>query len=177
MGRDVVASLPSSEWDNFQCKHYNHPLQPSDIWSDIGKFLYHCQKGQFTYPRRYSFAAPQYVGTTLARLLKDPNKLKADLKANWAKYCAGTITTTHTIHLTGGLLSYIEAADFSIFGALTPLSIIEDHRKTPWHTARFGGGLPERPPILQPPTAIDSIELKPPLAVGTSGHAVACERG
>lgn len=35
MGCDVIATvdpkISESPWDNFQCKHYDHPLAPSDI--------------------------------------------------------------------------------------------------------------------------------------------------
>ena len=26
-------------WDNYQCKRYDHPLRPSDIWVEIGKIV------------------------------------------------------------------------------------------------------------------------------------------
>ncbi|HEY2662468.1 MAG TPA: hypothetical protein VGI79_22315 [Caulobacteraceae bacterium] len=36
MGCDVIGAVdpndPNSLWDNFQCKHYDHVLAPSDIW-------------------------------------------------------------------------------------------------------------------------------------------------
>ena len=34
MGRDVIAfcNAPSTDWDNYQCKHYGGALAPSDIW-------------------------------------------------------------------------------------------------------------------------------------------------
>ena len=28
-------------WDNYQCKRYDHPLRPSDVWVEIGKIIYH----------------------------------------------------------------------------------------------------------------------------------------
>ena len=35
--------------------------------------------------------------------------------------------------------------------------MIEEHAKTRWHVARFGGGLPARPPIGAPPaTPVDA---------------------
>ena len=30
-----------NDWDNYQCKRYNHPLRPSDIWVEIGKIVYY----------------------------------------------------------------------------------------------------------------------------------------
>jgi hypothetical protein len=26
-------------WDNYQCKRYDHPLRPSDVWVEIGKII------------------------------------------------------------------------------------------------------------------------------------------
>jgi hypothetical protein len=44
MGCDVIATVdPAIEngpWDNFQCKHYDHPLTPGDIWLELGKLCY-----------------------------------------------------------------------------------------------------------------------------------------
>lgn len=31
----------NGEWDNYQCKRYDHPLRPSDIWVEIGKIIYY----------------------------------------------------------------------------------------------------------------------------------------
>ena len=31
-------------WDNHQCKRYDHPLRPSDIWVEIGKIVYYSYK-------------------------------------------------------------------------------------------------------------------------------------
>jgi hypothetical protein len=49
LGLDVVA-FTSAEgfaqpWDSYQCKHYDHPLAPGDIYGEIGKIVYHsfCQ--------------------------------------------------------------------------------------------------------------------------------------
>ena len=56
MGRDVIATVSESEpdvWDNFQCKHYDHPLRPGDIWLELGKAVYYSHQGEFTFPRKY----------------------------------------------------------------------------------------------------------------------------
>lgn len=41
MGRDIVAvSVDDHEiWDNYQCKHYAGPLQPSQVWIEFGKLV------------------------------------------------------------------------------------------------------------------------------------------
>ena len=160
LGRDVVANVKDSdEWDNFQCKHYDHPLYPSDVWVEIGKLLYYVESGKFTYPRWYCFVAPQGVGTTLSNLLRAPEQLRQKLFDAWDKYCKDQITSTTEVPLVGALRSRAEAANFGIFRALQPLQLIQQHASTRWHVARFGGGLPPRPPVLQPPDQVQTKEV------------------
>lgn len=150
-GRDIIAQLDDAEiWDNYQCKHYDHPLRPSDIWTEIGKLVYYTSIGDFTCPRKYFFIAPLGVGTSLSDFLKDPRKLAQGLRENWDKYCKDKITKNYMIELSN-IEFQIEETDFSIFGYVTPLTIIEQHRTTPHFTARFGGGLPERETPPEPP--------------------------
>lgn len=162
MGRDVVASVDDSEtvWDNFQCKHYRSAITPSDVWCEFGKLIYYACRGEFTYPRKYVFVAPQGAGNKLAKMLKDPDLLKTELKANWASHCEKTITATKAVALEGKLLGYLDQADFSIFSAIPPLRLIDEHRKTSYHVYRFGGGLPSRPAAKAPPAKVADIEAR-----------------
>lgn len=151
-GRDVVAyvsdkKLPNYTWDCYQCKHYNAPLYPTQIWVELGKILYYSFKNEYPVPRKYYFVAPKGCGTTLATLLKSPAKLKSELKAQWAHYCQPYITSTYLIKLENELLDYFELFDFTIFEKITPKLVIEEHKLHPNHITRFGGGLPDRPPI------------------------------
>ena len=161
MGRDVVASFDEDSivWDNYQCKHYLAPITPSDVWLEFGKIVYYTNIGEFTYPRKYQFVAPQGAGNKLSKLLKNPDKLKDELKKNWKRYCENAITETGPIPLEKGLLKYLNNADFGIFSALPPLRLIEQHSKTQWHIHRFGGGLPPRPRPEEPPDEISSEEI------------------
>lgn len=154
MGRDIIAISKDdgSVWDNYQCKHYKNALTPGDIWVELGKLVYYTQRGDYSYPRRYRFVAPQGAGTALSNLLKSPDKLRSQVKANWDKHCRLTITSTAVIELDGKLEAYIDTLDFSIFSAIPPLRLIDEHGKTRWHVARFGGGLPLRPPVGLLPT-------------------------
>ena len=72
MGIDIlcICTPNNREWDNYQCKHYDHPLSPSDIWTEIGKLIYYSREGEYNYPRRYIFVSPQGAGTKLSNLLK-----------------------------------------------------------------------------------------------------------
>jgi hypothetical protein len=153
MGRDVIAivEIASGIWDNFQCKHHGSPLAPTDIWTELGKLVYYTRRGDYTYPRRYSFVAPQGAGPKLSNLLKKPENLRAGLLENWDAHCRTKITATETVELDAALRAYIAGLDFSIFDTIPPLRILDGHARTRWHVARFGGGLPERPPIPAPP--------------------------
>lgn len=164
MGCDIVATVdasqPNGAWDNYQCKHYDHPLAPSDIWLELGKLCYFTQQGAYSVPRRYYFVAPRGVGTKLMRLLKKPEELRAGLIAVWSDKCSGHLTAGSSIPLTGALAGYVSTFDFSRVGHLPPLKLIEGLMATPFFAVRFGLGLPARPAPPSPPAAIDPVESR-----------------
>ncbi|MBL8600482.1 MAG: hypothetical protein JNK72_01015 [Myxococcales bacterium] len=153
MGRDVIATVKGGNgaWDNYQCKHYESALAPSDVWVELGKLAFYTLKGEYSFPRRYYFVAPRGVGPKLSNLLKKPNKLRDDLLANWDKACRTEITKPDPVECDAAMKAHILSMDFSIFHTIPVLRIIEGHAKTRWHVARFGGGLPLRPDPLAPP--------------------------
>lgn len=154
MGRDVIATVSEDDpdvWDNYQCKHYDHPLRPGDIWLELGKAVYYSHQGEFTFPRRYRFVAPQGAGTTLIKLFKKPDDLKSRLIAEWDRHCRDGITSTQEVLLEGDLRDHLDALDFSVIGYIPAQRLVDDHRRTRWHVARFGGGLPQRPQTPEPP--------------------------
>jgi hypothetical protein len=152
-GRDVIGVCPDGvTWDNYQCKHYAQSLKPTGIWIELAKLAYYTHLGEYTCPRRYVFVAPQGAGTTLSNLLKKPQELRTGLIDNWDKYCRKSITTKSDVPLDGSLLKHVQALDFKMFEAAPVLRIIDQHAKTRWHVARFGGGLPARPAPASPPT-------------------------
>jgi hypothetical protein len=161
MGRDVIALDKDDKnvWDNFQCKHYKDPLSPVSIWVELGKLVYYTSTGEYSYPRRYTFVAPQGAGTKLSNLLKKPAKLKSELVANWPTYCRTGITSKKLVELDSALSAYLDGLDFSIFDAIPPLHLIDQHARTRWHVARFGGGLPVRPTFDPPPTSVAAHEV------------------
>ena len=141
-GRDVVAIVDESGlWDNFQSKHYDHPLMPSDIWLELGKLCYYTFSKAFTLPRKYVFVAPKGVGPTVGDLLLNPTQLKNNLLTEWDKKCKGEITKIFEIPLSDELKRHIESIDFSLFTFLDPQELIEQHKQTNYYAARFGGGL------------------------------------
>lgn len=155
LGCDVVGYLRDGDgaWDNYQCKHYDHRLTPGDIWPEIGKLLVHTFRGSLWVPERYVFVAPQGAGTTLAKLLRQPDELRSGLLDAWDKRCRTRISSEGPVELDDTLRACIASFDFSIFEALPPLRLLEEHAETRWHIARFGSGLPPRPPIPTPPAA------------------------
>lgn len=160
-GLDVRAFLKDdlySPWDNFQCKHYDHPLQPNEVWAELGKFIYYAWKGEFTIPRVYYFCAPHDVGTSLSKLLKNPEGLRTKLIENWTKYCEKKITAEKAVLLEGDFREFVEAFSFRMFTYKPVADLIEQHRKSPFHVTRFGGGLPDREEPPKPPIDLATNE-------------------
>jgi hypothetical protein len=155
-GRDVIAYLgpqndATTEWDNYQCKRYNAPIDPSDMWTDFGKLCYYTWRGDYSVPRRYRIVAPLEIKPGFKELLKHPIRIKEQLKSNWAQHCTKKITLKHDIPLEGKLADYVEAFDFSIIGYLTVVQILEQHAKTPFWDVRFKEKAPKRPADATPP--------------------------
>lgn len=159
MGRDVIAETAEGDWDNYQCKHYKDALMPTDVWLELGKLVYYTYKDAYSYPRDYYFVAPRGVGTKLSNLLRNATKLKADLKKNWDGKCRDKISSTCPVPLDTSLEAHLDSLDFSIFGAIQPLQLIDEHFTTRWHVARFGGGLPPRPDVEPPPQELSADEV------------------
>ena len=157
-GRDVVAIVDASgAWDNFQSKHYDHPLMPSDIWIELGKLCYYTFVQAYSLPRKYYFVAPQGVGPSLGDQFLKPSELKTNLLSEWDKSCKAGITKKSEIPLSDELKAHINSIDFSLFTFLDPQELIEQHKQTPYYAARFGGGLNRRSkPVIQ---AIASTEM------------------
>lgn len=145
-------------WDNFQCKHYKDALTPATAIIEIGKILWYSYSGDFRAPRYHYFIAPKGCGMSLVRLLGDRVALATKTINEWDKCCAEKITNIHKINLEGEFKKYVENFDFSIFSHKTLLEIIDDHKFTQYHAARFGGGLQPRPPAIEPPESLQSNE-------------------
>jgi hypothetical protein len=158
MGRDIVANCKGGNgaWHNYQCKHYPARLTPGEIWTELGKLAYYTYRGEYTYPERYFFVAPQGAGNKLSKLLCKPAALRDGLFSQWDEKCREKITSTTTVELDAALRTYIAGLDFSIFEAIPVLRLLDGHRSTPWHIHRFGGGLPDRPEI--PPVPADPTD-------------------
>jgi hypothetical protein len=164
MGVDVAGFLDDDGlmgvWHNFQCKHYGDPLTPSTAAGEVAKILWYSFNGQYKPPSAYAFVAPRECGMALKKLLMKPDSLKKYVTDNWERQCANAVTKKQTIVLQGAFAAYVDAFDFSVFGMRTTLEIVDDHRATPYHAVRFGGGLKERPKAPPAPAAVEPSESR-----------------
>lgn len=147
-------------WDNYQCKRYDHPLRPSDVWVEIGKIIYYSHIEKYSPPRKHYFVCSKGIGTSLEQLLNNSGDLKSKTIENWEKYCQKEITEKTEIILSGDLKLFLDGFDFSIFSSKSLVELINGHSRTKYHSVRFGGGLPPRPNPSIPPDAPDHKESR-----------------
>jgi hypothetical protein len=135
------------------------PMQSTRVaYAIVTVQSYYTFRGDYSYPRCYFFVASQGVGPALSNLIKKPHALREGLFANWDKACRTEITKREVVECDDRMRAYIASLDFSIFQSKPLLRIIEEHGKTRWHVARFGGGLPVRNEPINPPSEPASNE-------------------
>lgn len=164
-GRDVVAYVtePNRDgaiWDSYQCKHYAAPLTPTNVYTELGKLLVYTHRGDYTVPRRYRFVAPREVGIGLHDLLKNHDKLREQLLANWDKHCKSKISSVEQFPAEGSLREYIGAFDFGIVWYLTTSELLSQHEKTKYWHRRFKLEAPVRPEAPTPPLTVQPHEMR-----------------
>ena len=86
-------------WDNYQCKHYDHALYPSDAWPGIGKVLWYSFQKYYAAPRKYFFVAPFGFGTTPVGYLSNASKLK-NAPIGVARSTGSTVTSPEALDRT-----------------------------------------------------------------------------
>lgn len=155
LGRDVIGIVDDATWDNYQCKHYAKPLGVADVLPELAKLTYYARIGEYSYPRRYVFVAPQGGSTHLINILPKPDALKKRLLADWA---ADKIPDAPE-KLHDALRRYVEQADFSILEVPSPQHLAMQHASTRHHVLRFGVGLPPRPAVQAPPAQLAQDEV------------------
>ena len=160
-GRDVACTVnkESDMWDNYQCKHYESPLAPSNIWVEIGKLCFYSFNKEYSVPRKYYFVSPHGVGPSLRDLLKKPTELKKGLKENWDIYCKMKITKSKEVLLEGDFLKHIDGFDFSIFDYVSQQEFIDQMKETPYYQKHFGV-LSKPRPLTECPDEIKDSELE-----------------
>jgi len=150
----------NGNWDNYQCKRYDHPLYPSDVWIEIGKIIYYSHIGEYIPPRKHYFVCPKGIGTSLEQLLNKPDELKNKAAENWEKHCQTAITLTTEVILSGDFEAFFDSFDFKVFSSKSIVELINEHSKTSFHAVRFGGGLPPRPIPSMPPETPAPLESR-----------------
>ncbi|WP_273320575.1 ABC-three component system protein [Vallitalea guaymasensis] len=161
LGRDVIAErLDGKGEDIYQCKHYDHPIQPNEFWVEFGKLVYYTYKNEYSIPVNYYIVASQYIGPSLQKYIDNPDKINKELLTKWDSKCKNGITKKVEIQLDPGLQDYIEKFDFSIVGAISPVKLLEQYSKTIWFKYTFGGGIPKRPKKEKAPVEISDNEIK-----------------
>lgn len=154
-GRDVIAEFPDGTITYFQCKKYDHPLTPSEVYVEIGKLCYYTYTKEIPIPREYYFVAPYDAGPKLSGLLKEPDKVKGELIGGWNKSCSKKISENLEIKLEGAFEEYVKSFDFSILNIRSIHKIIDEYSNTPYFYYRFGGPTPPvRPASDKPPQEI-----------------------
>jgi hypothetical protein len=145
-------------WDCFQGKHYNRSLNPATAWPEILKmFLLPVENSRYKLPEHYYFIAPRGIGTALGHLLSTPS----DLRDGFLEQLRSP-TSKDFRDLDDGksaaVIALAENTDFSRFTSIEVRTLLDQHKLTPYHAARFGGGLPDRPPADPPPSSITEKE-------------------
>lgn len=147
------------EWDCFQGKHYDKSLTPSNAWPEMLKiFLLPVLTPLYTLPSSYSFIAPHGLGTNLAHLISTPTQLRSKFLEQVESSGAKPFKELDDA-IRNAVHALASATDFSMFGAVEVLTLLDQHKATPYHAARFGGGLPDRPTTEDPPQSVSSEEL------------------
>lgn len=143
MGRDIIGIINSqtNEWDNYQCKHYNQPLTPTDFYVEAGKLCYYTFNSSFTIPKKYFILASSGVGSKLGDMLANPVMFRNELIKNWETYVQNKITKKKTVPLVDPLKNYIGNFDFSIIESIEPHEFLKQHQSTSYYAYHFGGGL------------------------------------
>ena len=157
-GRDVVAKDSSGNYYYYQCKHYDHALNPSDMWPEFGKLVYYTYKGDIVRPIEYYIMAPHDIGATLNDLINNPHKINEQLIEKWDSNCKSKITSKDIV-MTPEFKKYISDFDFGIIITKSMLEVVEEHRKTAFYAFRFGGGLTVKRELrISVPEKLNTIE-------------------
>ncbi len=127
-GIDVVAyyDMVARESDIYQCKHYNHPVNRSDVIAELGKFLYHVYKGVLEIPKNYYLMTPQGISGQFNKIYSFPDKLKKEIKDSWDKDIAANIESKKVFKIDKELSDFLDGFNYTIFKLISPDKLIAD---------------------------------------------------
>ena len=145
-GRDVIAYYDETynNFDLFQCKHYDHALNYSDLYGEMGKLLTYTFNKTYAVPHNYFLLCPHGVSQSFRDLLKGGAKqLKESLLADWDEKVVAKVGVKNGIKLDDKLKQYIQDFDYSIIKEIEPMTFIDTFREkgAPYFFYYFGGGL------------------------------------
>lgn len=145
-GRDVIAYLDDAlnKFDLYQCKHYDHELNYSDLYGEIGKLLTYTYAGAYPVPQHYFILCPFGLAQSFRDLLQNGAELlKKQLVAEWDSKVVVKVGKTNGKILDSTLKAYIESFDYGIIKEIDPLTFVEEFREkgAPYFIWYFGGGL------------------------------------
>ena len=146
-------------WDCFQGKHYAAPLSFSDASPEVLKVFRAVNAGHWTMPDTYQFLAPRGCGTQLHQLLSQPTKLRERFLKELqdpSKPLGNDIDGAER----SAIVALASVTDFAMFKSVELLDALQQHRTTPWHVARFGVPLVERPAHESPPEGLGPMETR-----------------
>lgn len=148
----------SGSWDCFQGKHYAGALTWTDARPEMLKIFRGVAAGAYVLPDQYAFLAPRGCGPTLNRLLSDPPGLRSKFLAALSE--TGWLPADLKEPELSAVRAVAEGADFALFRSVELHEALAVHRRTPYHSARFGTALPRRPAIPVPPPEVSTSEAR-----------------
>lgn len=163
-GRDIVGYIDETVTpkltDIYQCKHYDHPIAPNDIYIELAKLCYYTYEETIPAPLNYYIVAPQDLGPSLGLLLEDISELKTKFISKWKDGLTFKISN-QKILLEGDLESYVNDFNFNIVQHKPIQEIIAEFRQTTRYAPRFGGGLTKPlPEPISPPGTLGKNEIR-----------------
>jgi hypothetical protein len=159
-GVDIAAFKSTSgfegSWDCYQAKHYEKALAPAQAFAEMLKIFLNVHRGRYCLPDRYSFMAPRGCGQSLSRLLSSPTAHREEFIRQLTGESALGSSLGKDEH--EAVVELASATSFEVFDAAEIHEVIDVHRKTRFHVARFGGRLDDRPDATLPPDEIAEVE-------------------
>lgn len=135
-GRDVCAFYTKDRqtWDNYQCKHYDCPINLSILKQEISKLCYYTFKSVYPLPKEYYFVAPKSLSVEAHdTLYYHKDELKKSIIDEWT-FQVNKMTADEK----NKLFEYIRnSVDFSIFKHISPNVFIEQFKTTNYFRFRF----------------------------------------
>lgn len=144
-GRDVIAYYDGTynNFDLYQCKHYDHALNYSDLYSELGKLLTYTFNKTYAVPQTYNLLCPHGVSQSFRDMMSDNAKLlKENLLADWDEKIVAKVGVKNGMKLNDALKQYIQDFDYSIIKEIAPMTFIDTFRDkgAPYFFYYFGGG-------------------------------------